>query len=146
MTEKREKKLLFSFTYIFLSLSGNCCIPFEREFIQEENATKFTYPLVPYPHTYIALYFLYARVTCNTHKNKKLLSILLKLVPSLAKLPLPYFLPSTGRSASSHPNSSFQFLAPCCAFALYGAFLTFVRSRIVCGVKVTGVYFMTLFP
>ena len=32
----------------------------------------------------------FAKVTCNTHKNKKLLSIPLKLVPSLAKLPLPY--------------------------------------------------------
>ena len=42
---------------------------------------KFVYPLVPYPHTYIALYFSYAKVTCNTHKNKKLLSIPLKLVP-----------------------------------------------------------------
>ena len=64
------------------------------------------YPLVPYPYTYIALYFSYAKVTCNTHKNKKLLSIPLKLVPLLAKLPLPYFPPSTGRSAfytqSSH--------------------------------------------
>ena len=67
-------------------------------------SSKSGYPLVPYPHTYIALYFLYAKVTCNTHKNKKLLSIPLKLVPSLAKLPLPYFPPSTGRSASSHPN------------------------------------------
>ena len=44
----------------------------------------------------------FAKVTCNTHRNKKLLSIPLKLVPSLAKLPLPYFPPSTGRSASSH--------------------------------------------
>ena len=57
-----------------------------------------------YPNTYIALYFSYAKVTCNTHKNKKLLSIPLKFVPSLAKLPLPYFPPSTRRSASSHPN------------------------------------------
>ena len=46
----------------------------------------------------------FAKVTCNAHKNKKLLSIPLKLVPSLAKLPLPYFPPSTGRSASSHPK------------------------------------------
>ena len=61
-----------------------------------------------YPNTYIALYFSYAKVTYNTHKNKKSLSIPLKLVPSLAKLPLPYFPPSTGRSASSHPNESFQ--------------------------------------
>ena len=61
-----------------------------------------------YPNTYIALYFSYAKVTCNTHKNKKLLSIPLKLVPSLAKLPLPYFPHSTGRSASSHPIKSFH--------------------------------------
>ena len=61
-----------------------------------------------YPNTYIALYFSYAKGTCNTHKNKKLLSIPLKLIPSLAKLPLPYFPPSTERSASSHPNESFQ--------------------------------------
>ena len=67
-------------------------------------ASHTAYPLVPYPHTYIALYFSYAKVTCNTHKNKKLLSIPHKLVPSLVKLPLPYFPPSTGRSASSHPN------------------------------------------
>ena len=46
----------------------------------------------------------FTKVTCNTHKNKKLLSIPLKLVPSFAKLPLPYFPPSTGRSASSHPK------------------------------------------
>ena len=44
----------------------------------------------------------FAKVTCNTHKNKKLLSIPLNLVPSLPKLPLPYFPPSTGRSVSSH--------------------------------------------
>ena len=31
---------------------------------------KITYPLVPYPHTYIALYFLYAKVTCNTQKQE----------------------------------------------------------------------------
>ena len=52
----------------------------------------------------MAPYFLYDKVTCNTYKNKKLLSIPLKLIPSLAKLPLPYFPSSTGRSASSHPN------------------------------------------
>ena len=46
----------------------------------------------------------FAKVTCNTHKNKKLFSIPLKLVPSLAKLPLPYFPPSTGRSVSPHPK------------------------------------------
>ena len=58
-----------------------------------------------YPNTYIALYSRSPKLgpTCNTHKNKKLLSIPLKLVPSLAKLPLPYFPPSIGRSASSHP-------------------------------------------
>ena len=46
-----------------------------------------------YPKTYIALNFSYAKITCNTHKNKKLWSIPLKLVPSLAKLPLPYLPP-----------------------------------------------------
>ena len=30
----------------------------------------FRYPLVPYPHTYIALYFSYAKVTCNTQKQE----------------------------------------------------------------------------
>ena len=35
----------------------------------------------------------FAKVTCNTHKNKKLLSIPLKLVPSLAKLPTPLLPP-----------------------------------------------------
>ena len=30
--------------YIFLSLNEKYYIPFEREFIQEENATKFTFP------------------------------------------------------------------------------------------------------
>ena len=49
-----------------------------------------TYPLVPYPHTYIALYSRTPKLPVthtHTHKNKKLLSIPLKLVPSLAKLP-----------------------------------------------------------
>ena len=27
------------------------------------------YPLVHYPHTYIALYYLHAKVTCNTHTH-----------------------------------------------------------------------------
>ena len=54
-------------------------------------------------HIYSTI-LLFAEVTCNTHKNKKLLSIPLKLVPSLAKLPLPYFPPSTGRSVCSHPK------------------------------------------
>ena len=50
------------------------------------------YPLVPYPHTYIALYNLHAKVTYNTHththtQNKKLLTIPLKLLPSLANYP-----------------------------------------------------------
>ena len=83
----------------------------------------------------------FAKVTCNTHKNKKLLSIPLKLVPSLAKLPLPYFPPSTGRSVSSHPKLVIPFLAPCWAVPLLGAFLTLVRSRPVYGVKVTGVFY-----
>ena len=30
---------------------------------------KKNYPLVPYPHTYIALYHLHAKVTCNTHTH-----------------------------------------------------------------------------
>ena len=48
------------------------------------------YPLVPYPHTYIALYSRTPKLPVthtHTHKNKKLVSIPLKLVPSLAKLP-----------------------------------------------------------
>ena len=84
------------------SHSGCVRLPLPRLFITP--FASLVYPLVPYPHTYIALYFSYAKVTCNTHKIKKLLSIPLKLVPSLAKLPLPYLPPSTGRSASSHPN------------------------------------------
>ena len=62
-----------------------------------------SYPLVPYPHTYIALYSRSPKLPVTHTKNKKLLSIPLKLVPSLTKLPLPYFPPSIGRSASSHP-------------------------------------------
>ena len=76
-------------------------------YIRETRKMLFSYKNIyhyTYRNTYIALYFSYAKVTCNTHKNKKLLSIPLKLVPSLAKLPLPYFPPSTGRSASSHSN------------------------------------------
>ena len=47
--------------------------------------TNPPYPLVPYPHTYIALYFSYAKVTCNTHtKKQEIVSIPLTLVPSLA--------------------------------------------------------------
>ena len=61
-------------------------------------------------HTYSTI-LSFAKVTCNTHKNKKLLSIPLKLVPSLAKLPLPYFPPSTGRSASSHSKLVIPFFA-----------------------------------
>ena len=34
---------LFSFTYIFLCLNEKYYIPFEGEFIQEDNATKFTF-------------------------------------------------------------------------------------------------------
>ena len=38
-----------------------------------------------YPNTYIALYFSYAKVTCNTHtKKQEIVSIPLTLVPSLA--------------------------------------------------------------
>ena len=43
-----------------------------------------------YPNTYIALYTRSPKLPVthtHTHKNKKLLSIPLKLVPSLAKLP-----------------------------------------------------------
>ena len=43
-----------------------------------------------YPNTYIALYSRTPKLPVthrHTHKNKKLLSIPLKLVPSLAKLP-----------------------------------------------------------
>ena len=42
-----------------------------------------------YPNVYIALYNSHAKVTCNTHtpKNKKLLTIPLKLLPSLANYP-----------------------------------------------------------
>ena len=29
------------------------------------------YPLVPYPHTYVALYNSHAKVTCNTHTHPK---------------------------------------------------------------------------
>ena len=32
---------------------------------------KDAYPLVPYPHTYIALYHSHAKVTCNTHTRQK---------------------------------------------------------------------------
>ena len=44
------------------------------------------YPLVYYPHTYIALHHSHAKVTCNTHtpthtKNTKLLTIPLRLLP-----------------------------------------------------------------
>ena len=34
-----------------------------------------------YPNTYIALHFSYAKVTCNTNRNKKLFSIPVMLVP-----------------------------------------------------------------
>ena len=88
----------------FWRYSPSLFLVFAGRFLPFGGPGSCYYPLVPYPHTYIALYFSYAKVTCNTHKNKKLLSIPLKLVPSLAKLPLPYFPPSTGRSASSHPN------------------------------------------
>ena len=42
------------------------------------------YPLVPYPHTYIALYHSHAKLPVthtHTHKNKKLLTIPLRLLP-----------------------------------------------------------------
>ena len=42
-----------------------------------------------YPNTYIALYFSCAKVTCSTHKNKKLLSIPLKLNYHSLTFPLP---------------------------------------------------------
>ena len=56
----------------------------------EKTTTKRRYPSVLYPHTYIALYSRTPKLPVthtHTHKNKKLLSIPLKLVPSLAKLP-----------------------------------------------------------
>ena len=75
----------------------------------------------------------------HTHKNKKLLSIPLKLVPSLAKLPSLAFSLSTGRRASHTHNQSFQFLAPpekhLCVASPY-----FRALPIVYGTKVTGVY------
>ena len=32
---------------------------------------EITYPLVPYPHTYIALYHSHVKVTSNTHTHTK---------------------------------------------------------------------------
>ena len=45
ITKKKENFVfsLFSFAYIFLSLNEKYYIPIEREFIQEEIATKFTF-------------------------------------------------------------------------------------------------------
>ena len=77
---------------------------FKRSF-SYENKYHYTYP-----NTYIALYFSYAKATCNTHKNKKLLSIPLKLVPSLAKLSLPYFpLPLGGAPPHTQTSHSGQY-------------------------------------
>ena len=87
----------------------------------------------------------FAKVTCNIHKNKKLLPIPLKLVPSLAKLPLPYFPPFHWEEClltpkTSHPN--FWHCAgrfPCSALSL----LSFVAELFM--VSRLPVFFMTLF-
>ena len=75
----------------------------------------------------------------HTHKNKKLLSIPLKLVPSLAKLPSLVTPFPLGRRASHTQYQSFQFLAPSekhlCVASPY-----FRALPIVYGTKVTGVY------
>ena len=83
-----------------------------------------------------------AKVTCNTYKNKKLLTIPLKLVPSLVKLPLPYFPPSTGRrGAPPHTQSSHSIFwrragrLLCTALSL----LSFMAKCF--GVKVAGVFY-----
>ena len=88
--------------------------------VEQELVIGNSYPLVPYPHTYIALYFSYAKVTCNTHtKKQEIVSIPLTLTP---KLVIPVF----GATEET---------------SLCVAFLTFVRRRIIYGVKVTGVYY-----
>ena len=100
------------------------------------------YPLVPYPHTYIALYSRTPKLPVtqtHTHKNKKLLSIPLKLVPLLAKLPslvTPFPLgvapptPNTSHSSFWCHQSNNSVLP----------LLTFVCLPIVYGTKVTCVY------
>ena len=48
---------------LYINHSGKC--------VEINLNMKILYPLVPYPHTYIALYFSYAKVTCNTHKETR---------------------------------------------------------------------------
>ena len=58
---------------------GLICLHFDVRFspliIKTKRARNFRmktyYPLVPYPHTYVALYNLHAKVTCNTHTKTR---------------------------------------------------------------------------
>ena len=103
----------------------------------------FYYPLVPYPHTYIALYFSYTKVTCNTHTHKETRNC---------------FHPSDARSLVSLTTTPLlspfhweaRLLTPKLVIPVFGAtretslcvaFLTFVCSRFIYGVKVTGVFY-----
>ena len=72
----------------------------------------------------------YAKVTCNTHthKNKKLLSIPLKLVPSLAKLPSPVT-PFPLGGAPPTPNTSHSSFWRHQSNSSVSPLLTFVRCR-----------------
>ena len=76
-------RLKITFHNIFMIQDGDCGF---SVFLHQTR--ELEYPLVPYPHTYIALYFSYAKVTCNTHRNKKLFSI--PLIVQLAGLFFSY--------------------------------------------------------
>ena len=61
---KKNFYFIFSFTYIFLNLNEKYCIPFERKFIQDENATKFTF--LPFFNEYLCqhnLLFFFHQIT-----------------------------------------------------------------------------------
>ena len=88
--DKRNCKMVVEFE--ILTKSGLIKLAAENILIDDHMLFSFKNKYhYTYPNTYIALYNLHAKVTCNTHthtpKNKKLLTIPLKLLPSLANYP-----------------------------------------------------------
>ena len=117
------------------------CIAIGMSFIYFHAILKFSYPLSTLPEHIYSTILSYAKITCKTHTHnpKKLVSIPLTLVTSLANYHSLYSPPSLGvlSSLTQACHSSFWRLTEWYSMCRPPYFCAFAFGH---GVKVTGVY------